>query len=62
MVRLTGGIVVAVFNYMSDMDLYRLTITKGTADVIRDGKMVSIDMTDIVPGDIGELICFSREF
>ena len=56
MVRLTGGIVVAVFNYMSDMDLYQLTITKGTADVIRDGKMVSIDMTDIVPGDIGELI------
>lgn len=56
MVRLTGGIVVAVFNYISDMDLYRLTIAEGTADVIRDGKLVSIDMADVVPGDIGEFI------
>eukprot|EP00956_Cyclotella_meneghiniana_P015140 scaffold22980_cov52-Cyclotella_meneghiniana.AAC.1 len=40
----------------SDMDLYRLTIAEGTADVIRDGKLVSIDMADVVPGDIGEFI------
>eukprot|EP00956_Cyclotella_meneghiniana_P011336 scaffold15938_cov27-Cyclotella_meneghiniana.AAC.2 len=39
----------------TDMDLYRLTITKGTADVIRDGMLVTIDMTDVVPGDIVKL-------
>ena len=33
-VRLAGGIIVALFRYQSDMDLYRLTITEGTAFVI----------------------------
>lgn len=45
-VRISGGIIVALFNYQSDMDLYRLTITEGTANVIRDGTAITIDKTD----------------
>lgn len=50
-VRLSAGIIVAVFNYRSDIDLYRLTVTEGNVDVIRDGSLVTIDKTgkNIIP-------------
>ena len=51
-VRLGGGLIVAVFHYMSEVDLYRLMVVTGTVDVVRDGEVVTIDKTDVVPGDI----------
>ncbi len=54
-VRLTGGFVVAFFQYGSDSDLYRLMMMEGTADVVREGRIVTIDQTNVVPGDIVRL-------
>lgn len=54
-VRLTGGFVVAFFQYGSDLDLYRLMVMEGTADVVREGNVVTVDQTDVVPGDIVRL-------
>lgn len=51
-VRVTGGMVVAIFQYMGDMNLYKLMVVDGTADVIRDGELITVDQTDVVPGDI----------
>jgi hypothetical protein len=55
-IRLTGGIVVAVFQYMSDKNLYQLMSMEGTVDVLRGGKMIIVDQTDVVPGDIVRLV------
>jgi magnesium-transporting ATPase (P-type) len=55
-VRITGGLVVALFQYTSDMSLYQLVVTEGTAMVLRGGEMVTIDQTEIVPGDIVRLV------
>jgi magnesium-transporting ATPase (P-type) len=51
-VRVTGGLVVAIFQYMSDINLYRLMVTDGTVEVLREGALMTIDQTDVVPGDI----------
>jgi hypothetical protein len=62
-VRLAGGIVVALFSYQSDMDLYRLTITEGTAFVIRDGAEITIDKTDggfTILSDVASALCHSN--
>jgi hypothetical protein len=50
-VRVTGGLVVAVFQYMADMDLYRLMVVDGTVQVVRDGELVTLNQTDVVPGE-----------
>ncbi|KAL3775476.1 hypothetical protein ACHAW5_005527 [Stephanodiscus triporus] len=55
-IRLTGGLVVAVFEYMSDKDLYQLMSMKGTVQVLRGGDMITIDQTEVVPGDIVRLV------
>lgn len=55
-VRITGGLVVALFQYMSDKSLYQLVITEGTVTTLRGGEMVTIDQTDIVPGDIVRVV------
>jgi magnesium-transporting ATPase (P-type) len=55
-IRLTGGLVVAVFEYMSDKDLYKLMAIKGTVQVLRGGDMITIDQTEVVPGDIVRLV------
>ncbi len=47
---------VASFQYMSDKSLYKLVATEGTVPVIRGGEMVTLDQTDIVPGDIIRLV------
>ncbi len=47
---------VAVFQYMSDKDLYQLMLMKGTAQVLRGGEMITIDQTEVVPGDIVRLV------
>jgi len=48
--------VVAVFEYMSDKDLYQLMSMKGTVQVLRGGDMITIDQTEVVPGDIVRLV------
>ncbi len=47
---------VAVFQYMSDKNLYQLMSMEGTVDVLRGGKMIIVDQTDVVPGDIVRLV------
>ena len=47
---------VAVFQYMSDKDLYKLMAMKGTVQVLRGGDMITIDQTEVVPGDIVRLV------
>ena len=54
-VRITGGLTVAMFQYMSDKSLYQLVVMEGTVEVLRGGEMVTIDQTEIVPGDIVRL-------
>ena len=54
-VRITAGLVVSVFQYSSDFDLYRLMVTEGTVEVLRDGVMTSVDQINVVPGDIVRL-------
>jgi|SaaInl74LU_5_DNA_1037368.scaffolds.fasta_scaffold06307_2 P-type Ca2+ transporter type 2C len=54
-VRITAGLVVSVFQYSSDLDLYRLMVTEGTVDVLRDGVMTTVDQINVVPGDIVRL-------
>ena len=49
-VRLSGGLVVAAFQYMADMDLYRLMVVDGSVQVVRDGELVMINQIDVVPG------------
>jgi cation-transporting ATPase 13A3/4/5 len=49
-VRVSGGLVVSVFQYMADMDLYRLMVVDGTVQVVRDGELVTLNQTDVVPG------------
>ena len=51
-IRVTGGIVVAGVQYMSDKNLYRLMVMKGTVEVLRGGEMTVMDQTEVVPGDI----------
>ena len=55
-IRITGDLVVAAFQYMSDKDLYQLMLMKGTAQVLRGGEMITIDQTEVVPGDIVRLV------
>ena len=55
-VRVTAGIVVSMFQYSSDMDLYRLMATEGTVEVLRDGVMTVTDQINVVPGDIVRLV------
>ncbi len=47
---------VAVFQYLSDKNLYQLMSMKGTVDVLRGGQMTNIDQTEVVPGDIVRLV------
>ncbi len=51
-VRISGGLVVALFQYCSELDLFRLMVMEGTVDVIREGRIISMDQMDVVPGDI----------
>jgi len=55
-IRLSGGLTVAIFQYMSDKDLYQLMVTEGTAEVLRGGKFTTVNQTEVVPGDIVRLV------
>ncbi len=47
---------VAVFQYMSDKKLYRLMTMNGTVGVLREGEMINMNHTEVVPGDIVRLV------
>jgi hypothetical protein len=55
-IRISGGLVVAVFQYMSDKVLYQLMVMHGTVEVFRGGEVMEMDQSDIVPGDIIRLM------
>ncbi len=55
-IRISGGLVVAIFEYMSSKDLYQLMTMKGTVEVLRGGEMTVMDQTEVVPGDIVRLV------
>lgn len=41
---------------MGDNSLYQLLVTDGTVEVLRGGEVMTIDHTDVVPGDIVRLV------
>lgn len=51
-VRVAGGVIVGVFQYMSDSNLYQISQMQGHSTVLRDGKYIAIDNTAMVPGDV----------
>ncbi|KAI2493674.1 haloacid dehalogenase-like hydrolase [Fragilaria crotonensis] len=51
-VRVTSGIVVGVFQFMSDSVLHKLSLVEGNIEVLRDGEFFEIAVTDVVPGDV----------
>lgn len=48
----TGGLVVSVFHYRNERNLYRLTRVTGDISVLRDGVVSVISHTELVPGDV----------
>jgi cation-transporting ATPase 13A3/4/5 len=48
----TGGLVVSLFRYRNEKNLYRVTKVTGNVSVLRDGVVKSISHTDLVPGDV----------
>ena len=55
-VRMTGGLVVALLKYTGDKSLYQLLVADGTVEVLRGGEMMTIDQREVVPGDIIRLV------
>ena len=55
-VRITGGLVVAIFQYISDKSLYELMVMEGTVEVFRGGETMVLNQIDVVPGDIVRLV------
>ena len=55
-VRVIGGLVVAFLKYMGDKSLYQLLVTDGAVEVLRGGEIMTMDQTDVVPGDIIRLV------
>ena len=53
---ITGGLVVAIFQYISDKSLYELMVMEGTVEVFRGGEMMVLNQIDVVPGDIVRLV------
>ena len=45
----------AIFQYFSDKSLYQLMVMEGSAEVIRNGDIMEVNQTDVVPGDIVRL-------
>ena len=51
-VCIAGGMVMAVFQYLSNKSLYSLMEMEGTVEVVRGGSTISVNQVDVVPGDI----------
>ena len=47
-----GGVTTVYVTFMNETKLHQLADVHGTARVLRDGKMMSVPQTDLVPGDI----------
>jgi cation-transporting ATPase 13A3/4/5 len=50
-----GGITVSIVNYVNAQRLKQLCKMEGTVNVIRDGEIVTINQSELVPGDIIDL-------
>lgn len=51
-VRLAGGLSVAYFQWRNDLSLYKLGQIEGEVGVLRDGQMITLSQTELVPGDV----------
>lgn len=54
-VIVVGGFTVAVFRYRNESNLYKLTHQEGMVNVLRNGKYVPVEHSDVVPGDMVEV-------
>mmetsp|Transcript_3397 Transcript_3397/g.6381 ORF Transcript_3397/g.6381 Transcript_3397/m.6381 type:complete len:1061 (+) Transcript_3397:4305-7487(+) len=48
----TGGLVVSIFRYRNERNLYRITRVTGNVSVLRDGVVNTVSHTELVPGDV----------
>jgi magnesium-transporting ATPase (P-type) len=51
-IRVTGGVAVALVKYTNDCNLYRLSLATGEVKVLRGGIFVTVPQQDLVPGDV----------
>ena len=51
-VIVVGGFTVALFRFRNESNLYKLTHQEGQVEVLRDGKYISVEHSQVVPGDI----------
>jgi E1-E2 ATPase/Cation transporter/ATPase, N-terminus len=51
-VILIGGFTAAWFTYRNDVNLFKLTLVDGMAECLRDGQFVTINQSDLCPGDV----------
>jgi cation-transporting ATPase 13A3/4/5 len=51
-VIVVGGITVSWFRYRNERNLYKFTHVTGDTQVLRDGQLVTISQSQLVPGDI----------
>jgi Cation transport ATPase len=48
----TGGLVISIFRYRNERNLYRITRVTGNVSILRDGVVNTVSHTELVPGDI----------
>jgi hypothetical protein len=51
-VIVTGGFAVAWFKFRNDSNLFKMTHIEGEVDCLRNGSVVSVPQSDLVPGDV----------
>lgn len=54
-VILTSALTVALFHYRNLKTLYGITRVEGASQVLRDGEFITVDQSNLVPGDIVRL-------
>jgi predicted P-type ATPase len=51
-IRVTGGVAVALVKYTNDCNLYRLSLASGEVKVLRGGTFITVPQQALVPGDV----------